>query len=80
MEALVPEGIKTIDTPALWKKFYEQRKKGGLIQDEILINVGSVSDDESSDEEVEPDDDDLQCLQSEYVCFVTFPCRRETML
>ena len=32
--------------------------------EEILIHVGSDSDDESSDEELEPDDDDLQCLQS----------------
>ena len=47
--------------------------------EEILINVGSDSDDESSDEELESDDDDLQCLQP--VSFVTlFPSRRETML
>ena len=74
VEALVPQAINTI-TPAMWKKFCDHTekveeeywKKDGLVEDiveEILIHVGSDSDDESSDEELEPDDDDLQCLQS----------------
>ena len=74
VEALVPQAINTI-TPAMWKKFCDHAekveeeywKKDGLVEDvveEILIHVGSDSDDESSDEELEPDDDDLQCLQS----------------
>ena len=70
IETLVPEGIKAV-TPALWKKFCEHTEKvedeywerDGLVEDvveEIMINVGDDSDDESSDEEVEPDEDDLQ--------------------
>lgn len=72
VEALVPESINTV-TPALWKKFVSTQrrlrstgKKNGLVEDvveEILINVGGDSDDESSDEELEPDDNDLQYLQ-----------------
>ena len=83
VEALVPEAINTV-TPAMWSKFCghtkkveeEYWKKDGLVEDvveELLINVGSDSDDESSDEELEPDDDDLQCLQSESVLSPSSP-------
>ena len=55
VEALVPEAINTV-TPAMWSKFCDHTKKveeywkkDGLVEDvveEILINVGSESDDE----------------------------------
>ena len=61
VEALVPQAINTI-TPAMWKKFCDHTekveeeywKKDGLVEDvvEILILVGSDSDDESSDKEL----------------------------
>ena len=74
IESLVPEGIKKV-TPPLWKKFVEHTEKvedeywerDGLVEDvveEIMINVGDDSDDESSDEELEPDEDDLMYLQT----------------
>ena len=47
--------------------------------EESLIHVGSHSDDESSDEELEPDDDDLQCLQSAESVLSPSPVK-ETML
>ena len=70
IETLVPEGIRRV-TPALWKKFVghtekiedEYWKRDGLIEDvveEIMIKVGDDGDDESSDEELEPDEDDLR--------------------
>ena len=54
-------------TPTMWEKFCAHTekveemywKKDGLIEDveEIMLNVG---DDDNSDDEVEPDEDDVQ--------------------
>ena len=43
------------------------------VVEKILINVGIDSDDEPSDEEVEPDGNDSQCLPSESVLSHSHP-------
>ena len=74
IEALVPEGIRSV-TPALWKKFCEHTEtvedeyweRDGLVEDvveEIMFNVGDDDDNKSTDEELEPDENDLQYLKT----------------
>ena len=67
IEELVPQGISQV-TPQMWKKFCDHTvkveeeywKKDGLVEDiveEILITVGEDDDSDTSEEELEPDND-----------------------
>ena len=69
IEELVPQGISQV-TPQMWKKFCDHTvkveeeywKKDGLVEDiveEILITVGEDDDSDTSEEELEPDNDDV---------------------
>ena len=69
IEELVPQGISQV-TPQMWKKFCDHTvkveeeywKKDGLVEDiveEILITVGEDDDSDTSEEELEPDNNDV---------------------